>query len=148
MESEDSNCTKKYWESVQEDSDSVSHCFARYYYCWALYYGYSWALYRYYSWALIILVVHDATGWDWDRVSSGDGFHVTVRLQFIIFFYVIVYYFFCYFLFYYIFVISYFIIISLFHILLSFHYFIFYCHFVISYFIIISLFHYRRHHLL
>ena len=81
MESEDSNCTKKYWESVQEDSDSVSHCFARYYYSWALYYGCSWALYGYYSWALIVLVVHGATGWDWDHVSSGDGFHVMVRLH-------------------------------------------------------------------
>ena len=28
------------------------------------------------------MVSHDETGWDWDRVSSGDGSHVTVRLHY------------------------------------------------------------------
>ena len=28
-----------------------------------------------------VWALHEATGWDEDRVSSGDGFHVTVRLQ-------------------------------------------------------------------
>ena len=81
LESGGWNCTKKYWESVQEDSEKASHCFSRHHYSWALYYGYSWALYHYYSWALFVLASHEEAGWDWDRVSSGDGSHVTVRLQ-------------------------------------------------------------------
>ena len=48
---------------------------------WALYYDYSWALCYYYSRALLVWALHEVAGWDEDRVSSGDGFHVTVRLQ-------------------------------------------------------------------
>ena len=30
----------------------------------------------------MVLVPHDETGWDWDRVSNADDSHVTVRLHY------------------------------------------------------------------
>ena len=77
-----SSCTTKHWELFQEALTHAHHCFARYYYSWALYYDYSWALCYYYSWALLVWTLHEVAGWDEDRVSSGDGFHVTVRLHY------------------------------------------------------------------